>query len=166
MPKRRQRPATISICCTTRSIAKMYWHGPTSAATSIVASPGSMARALLQEGRDLDAAVIANQRAVSLAQQLYQRGLADFLNVLQAQLSLYLVEDQLVRSYAATSNDVVVLYKSLGGGWEEMPQPATQPVIYPATQPIPWVTMDVGPTTQRSIGALEAPRPTTTLPLR
>src|SRR4029079_5859111 len=105
----------------------------------------------------------------SLAQQLYQRGLADFLNVLQAQLNLFVAEDQLVRSYAETSNDVVALYKALGGGWEELPQPSTQPLNAPATQPIPWVTMDVAaPTTQRGPETLEAPRPSTntTLPLR
>jgi multidrug efflux system outer membrane protein len=80
-------------------------------------------------------AVEANQRAVNLSQQLYQRGLADFLNVLQAQFNLFASQTALVRSDAQVSADIVALFKSLGGGWEETPTaaPATQPA---ATQPV------------------------------
>jgi len=79
-------------------------------------------------------AVSANQRAVSLAQQLYQRGLADFLNVLQAQFNLFASQDALVRSDAQVSADVVALYKALGGGWEE--KPAEGPMASATTQPV------------------------------
>jgi NodT family efflux transporter outer membrane factor (OMF) lipoprotein len=114
--------------------------------------------------RALASAVQSNQRAVNLAQQLYQRGLADFLNVLQAQLNLFVAQDQLVRSYTQVSNDVVALYKSLGGGWEQPPLAATQPTqVAPATQPIPWVTTSFDlPTSQPAspIDAIHpAPRP-------
>ncbi len=90
----------------------------------------------------LASSVASNQRAVNLAQQLYQRGLADFLNVLQAQLSLFVAQDQLVRSYATVSTDVVQLYKALGGGWEEPPTGATGPIPGPTTAPVPWITED------------------------
>ena len=87
-------------------------------------------------------AVEANQRAVNLAQQLYQRGLADFLNVLQAQFNLYASQDALVRSDSEVSADVVALYKALGGGWEEEPvaDPAaatTRPTGTAASETIP-----------------------------
>jgi outer membrane protein, multidrug efflux system len=84
-------------------------------------------------------AVESNQRAVNLAQQLYQRGLADFLNVLQAQFNLFASQDALVRSDTQVSADIVALFKALGGGWEERPTvaPATQPIaIGPATRPV------------------------------
>jgi NodT family efflux transporter outer membrane factor (OMF) lipoprotein len=67
---------------------------------------------------ELAEAVAANRRAVDLANQLYDRGLVDFLNVLNAQQALFLSEDQLVQSDAAVSSNLVALYKALGGGWD------------------------------------------------
>ncbi len=67
---------------------------------------------------ELTNAVNANQRAVDLATQLYNRGLVDFLNVLDAQAALFASEDQLVQSDAAVSSNLVALYKALGGGWD------------------------------------------------
>lgn len=64
------------------------------------------------------AAVDSNQRAVDLANDLYQQGLTDFLTVLQAQRDLYLTEDALVQSNRDVSSNLVALYKALGGGWE------------------------------------------------
>lgn len=66
----------------------------------------------------LQRAVDANRRAVELADQLYQKGLTDFLNVLESQRNLFASEDQLVQSERNLSSDVVSLYKALGGGWE------------------------------------------------
>ena len=66
----------------------------------------------------LAAAVDANQRAVDLAQSLYTRGLTDFLDVLQAQGSLFLTQTELARSDASVSSSLVALNKALGGGWE------------------------------------------------
>ncbi|HEX8523736.1 MAG TPA: efflux transporter outer membrane subunit [Tepidisphaeraceae bacterium] len=114
--------------------------------------------------RALAAAVESNQRAVSLAQQLYQRGLEDFLTVLQAQLNLFVAQDQLVRSYTAVSTDVVRLHKALGGGWEEMPRGATESFPVPTTQRIPWITQNMNlPTTQPGKSPVDviepAPRP-------
>jgi NodT family efflux transporter outer membrane factor (OMF) lipoprotein len=62
--------------------------------------------------------VVADQRAVELANELYTKGLADFLNVVDAQRSLYQAQDQLVESQKNVSQDLVALYKALGGGWE------------------------------------------------
>jgi NodT family efflux transporter outer membrane factor (OMF) lipoprotein len=68
-------------------------------------------------------AVQSNRRAVNLSEQLYQRGLAPFLNVLDAQRALYVVEDQLVQSDITVSSSAVALFKALGGGWEEPTHP-------------------------------------------
>jgi NodT family efflux transporter outer membrane factor (OMF) lipoprotein len=64
-------------------------------------------------------AVASNQRAVSLSQQLYERGLGDFLDVLSAQQALFTSQDALARSEAQVSANLVALYKALGGGWDE-----------------------------------------------
>ena len=60
----------------------------------------------------LAAAVDSNQRAVDLANDLYQQGLTDFLTVLQAQRDLYLTEDALVQSNREVSSNLVALYKA------------------------------------------------------
>jgi len=65
--------------------------------------------------------VAFNRKAVQLATILYTEGQTDFLNVLQAQRSLYASEDALVQSTRTISTNLVALYKALGGGWEEGP---------------------------------------------
>jgi NodT family efflux transporter outer membrane factor (OMF) lipoprotein len=68
--------------------------------------------------RALMDAAAANRRALELANELYTKGLGDFLNVLDAERSLYQAEDQLVDSERAVTSNLVALYKALGGGWE------------------------------------------------
>lgn len=63
-------------------------------------------------------AVAANRTAVELATELYTAGQTDFLNVLQAQRSLYTSEDALAQSIRTISTDIVALYKALGDGWQ------------------------------------------------
>ena len=60
----------------------------------------------------------SNRRAADLARQLNQAGVVDFLNVLQAQQSLFLSEDQLAQSDQNVATNLIALYKALGGGWE------------------------------------------------
>lgn len=72
-----------------------------------------------QERRSaLSDAATANQKAVRLATQLYIQGQTDFLNVLQAQRSLYSSEDALVQNTRTMSTSLISLYKAVGGGWE------------------------------------------------
>jgi NodT family efflux transporter outer membrane factor (OMF) lipoprotein len=74
-----------------------------------------------QERRQsLSAAVTSNRKAVDLAMQLYIAGRIDFLNVLNAQRSLYVSEDALVQSTRNQGTDLIALYKALGGGWEKI----------------------------------------------
>jgi outer membrane protein, multidrug efflux system len=68
--------------------------------------------------RSLTDAVAANRRAVTMANELYIRGLNDFLNVLDTQRSLYATESELAQSQATMASNLVALYKALGGGWE------------------------------------------------
>lgn len=69
--------------------------------------------------RSLMEAVVANRRTVELANSRYSGGLEDFLSVLDAQRSLYDSEDRLAQSEQDVAENVVRLYKALGGGWEE-----------------------------------------------
>ena len=63
-------------------------------------------------------AVAANRRALELANELYTKGLGNFMNVLDAERSLYQTADQLADSERAVADNLVALYKALGGGWE------------------------------------------------
>jgi len=61
---------------------------------------------------------VANRRAVELADQRYRSGLVDFLNVLDTQRSLLVVQDNLAQSDRTIGQNLVRLYKALGGGWD------------------------------------------------
>jgi NodT family efflux transporter outer membrane factor (OMF) lipoprotein len=63
-------------------------------------------------------AATAAQRAAQVAQDQYQAGLVDFNNVLDAQRSLLILQDELNQSNGAVISNLVRLYKALGGGWE------------------------------------------------
>ncbi|MFT3789412.1 MAG: efflux transporter outer membrane subunit [Tepidisphaeraceae bacterium] len=98
----------------------------------------------------LQDAVAANRRAVQLASQLYDAGVVDFLNVLNARQSLYQSEDQLAQSETIVSTNLVALYKALGGGWETtetivIGQHPTEANAVDLTQPVDYRTV---PTTQ------------------
>ncbi len=66
----------------------------------------------------LEQTVDANRQAVNMANELYSKGLVDFLNVLDGERSLYSAEDQMVQSRTTVLTNLVALYKALGGGWE------------------------------------------------
>lgn len=69
--------------------------------------------------RNLDEALTSSHRAVSLANQRYDRGLTDFLNVIDAERQEFDLELQYVLSQKEAAEQFVALYKALGGGWEQ-----------------------------------------------
>jgi multidrug efflux system outer membrane protein len=72
-----------------------------------------------QARRDLlYASAQASERAVGLARQRYQFGVADFLTVLDAERTLLEAQDRLADSETRTATALVAVYKALGGGWE------------------------------------------------
>jgi outer membrane protein TolC len=81
-------------------------------------------------------ALTAGQRAVDLATARYNRGLTDFLNVVDAERQFYGLQEQYAEAQVNQGEQFVQLYKSLGGGWENYQQvPAIrrpQPVIVAA----------------------------------
>jgi NodT family efflux transporter outer membrane factor (OMF) lipoprotein len=81
---------------------------------------------------ELGTAMTAGQRAVDLATARYDRGLTDFLNVVDAERQFYDLQEQYAEAQVAQGEQFVQLYKSLGGGWQNYqavpairrPQPA------------------------------------------
>ena len=68
--------------------------------------------------RTLVDAAAASAKAADLARTLYDKGLADYLVVLDAERTQTDVEDRLAQSETGVILRLVALYASLGGGWE------------------------------------------------
>jgi NodT family efflux transporter outer membrane factor (OMF) lipoprotein len=62
-------------------------------------------------------AVEKDRRARAVAQERYQNGLTSFIEVLNADRTLYASQAQAVKARADASQDLISVYKSLGGGW-------------------------------------------------
>jgi NodT family efflux transporter outer membrane factor (OMF) lipoprotein len=87
-----------------------------------------------QEARldELARAMLAAGRAAELATERYDRGLTDFLNVVDAERQLYELQEQYAEAQVGAGEEFVLLYRNLGGGWENYqavpairrPQPA------------------------------------------
>ena len=79
---------------------------------------------------ELIAAEVQGRRALQIARDRYQQGVADFLQVLTAQRALLSIQQQLASSTTDVSVNLVSLYKALGGGWEpNLPVKAEQPAV-------------------------------------
>jgi NodT family efflux transporter outer membrane factor (OMF) lipoprotein len=85
----------------------------------------------LQEAEDALARYSAEQRrlqslrdsktaaasSLHIAQEQYRAGLVTFINVLNAQTAVLTAQDQVAQSEQALAEDLVAVYKALGGGW-------------------------------------------------
>ena len=65
----------------------------------------------------LSQAVARYADALRLSKELYVRGLTGFLDVLDAERSLFSNQDSLANAQGQCVKDVVTIYKALGGGW-------------------------------------------------
>jgi multidrug efflux system outer membrane protein len=74
----------------------------------------------------LEDAVKSGQNSLDISRRLYGNGLTSFINVLDAERSSYQSQDDLVQGNQAVTQDLIALYKALGGGWDE-PMPASAP---------------------------------------
>jgi outer membrane protein TolC len=65
----------------------------------------------------LDKTVTEARESVKLVVNLYENGLTDFQNVLDMQRSLFDQQDLLAASEGAVTQNLVRIYRALGGGW-------------------------------------------------
>ena len=61
----------------------------------------------------------ASEQAVNLAKQRYDRGLTDFLNVVDAERQEYNLEEQYTAAQQTAADAFIYLCRALGGGWEQ-----------------------------------------------
>jgi NodT family efflux transporter outer membrane factor (OMF) lipoprotein len=69
----------------------------------------------------------ATQRAVDLVRTQYVSGLTNFQNVLDTQRTLFQLQQQLASSEGQRVQNLVGLYRALGGGWDVEALDATMP---------------------------------------
>jgi len=67
--------------------------------------------------KSLDLSVVASEKSVELVETLYKTGLTDFQNVLDMQRSLFNQQDELASSDGQIVQNLILIYKALGGGW-------------------------------------------------
>jgi len=69
--------------------------------------------------------VDATQRSLDLVMTQYRSGLTNFQNVLDTQRSLLTRQDELAASEGQVTQNLISLYRALGGGWnpDEIPEP-------------------------------------------
>jgi outer membrane protein TolC len=82
-----------------------------------------------QSVRSLDLALDAARQATRVATERYDRGLTDFLNVLDAERQQFTLEQQRAEVVRLAGDSFVALYKALGGGWP--PDEIIPPVRHP-----------------------------------
>ena len=75
--------------------------------------------------------VAAAQRSLDIATIQYREGLTDFERVLDSQRVLFAQQDFLVSSRGSLTQNLIALYKAMGGGWE---QGRSRPVLDDATR--------------------------------
>ncbi|MGX1324575.1 multidrug efflux system outer membrane protein [Bradyrhizobium sp. USDA 377] len=68
------------------------------------------------------------REAAKLSRSLFETGSASFIDVLDAERSLYSAEDSLIQSKVAAAKDYIALAKALGGGWSD-PVDVSTPII-------------------------------------
>lgn len=83
-------------------------------------------RAQQQRLADLDRALSAAREATRIATERYDRGLTDFLNVLDAERQQFALEERYVAARRIEAEALVALFEAIGGGW---PANATLPPI-------------------------------------
>jgi Outer membrane protein len=83
---------------------------------TLVGAPRQMLKGRFEDLKHPEAVII--DRAVELAYDRYRSGLVDFLDVLEAERSLFTTQAQLAQSEQVVSHNLVRLHKALGGGWD------------------------------------------------
>jgi len=87
---------------------------------------------------ELQGALVSSRRAVTLAQQRYDRGLTDYLNVVDAEREQYRIEDSYSTARQSAADAFVNLCQALGGDWKsyqdlppiKRPEPAVVAAVH------------------------------------
>ena len=79
----------------------------------------------------LEEAVQAARRSLDIADVQYREGLVDFERVLDSQRALFSQQERLVITRGGVAQNLIALYKAMGGGWQAG---RTRPIVDDATR--------------------------------
>ncbi len=111
--------ANLGVATADRDIALAQYEKSIQSGFREVADALALTRTLADRRAAQQALLDATGKAHELSKARYERGVDSFLNLLDAQRSLYAAQQGLVTAQLAEQANRVTLYKVLGGGWEE-----------------------------------------------
>ena len=111
--------ANLTLAQTGRAIALAQYEKAIQSAFRDVADALAGRATLGEQLRAEQAQASAEAERLRLSELRYRNGVASFLDVLDAQRSLFATQQNLALSQLALQQNQVALYKALGGGWNE-----------------------------------------------
>jgi NodT family efflux transporter outer membrane factor (OMF) lipoprotein len=91
-----------------------------------------------QAARDSTAATLqAAQDSRQLASSRYANGLSDFIQVLDSERSVVSARQELVQAQLSLIDDVIALYRALGGGWQDQAPGVAKAALAARPPPLP-----------------------------
>jgi multidrug efflux system outer membrane protein len=115
--------ANLDVAKVNRDIAVAQYEKSIQAAFREVADALAGRATLVEQARAQAAVTQAEETRFRLADLRYRNGAASYLDVLDAQRALFQSQQAALQVQAAQVQNLVTLYKALGGGWTE-PEPA------------------------------------------
>ena len=91
----------------------------------------SASRSSAPRSRSSTESVQAARRSLDIADVQYREGLVDFERVLDSQRALFSQQERLVITKGGIAQNLITLYKAMGGGWQAG---RTRPIVDDATR--------------------------------
>ena len=111
--------ANLEVAKASRGIAVAQYEKAIQTAFREVSDALAGEATLGEQARAQQAQIEAEQARLRLSELRYSNGVASYLDLLDAQRSLFTVEQSAVQVRLAQLQNQVALYKALGGGWSE-----------------------------------------------
>ncbi|WP_423457624.1 efflux transporter outer membrane subunit [Ottowia sp. VDI28] len=119
--------ANLDVAKASREIAVAQYEKAIQSAFREVADALAGRATLSDQLAALETQATAERDSFRLADLRYRNGVASYLDLLDAQRSLFATEQALTQTRMAQRANEVQLYKVLGGGWTEPPEAASPP---------------------------------------
>lgn len=117
--------ASVRLSRTEAAAAALSYRSTVLSALQEVEDGLSSLREDAQRRAALDTSAAADQRALDINLDAYRHGLATYVTVLTLQLQTVQARQQLAQASLTQIIDLIKLYKALGGGWQESPDPGS-----------------------------------------
>ena len=111
--------ANLELSQASRDIAIAQYERSIQVAFRVVADALAGRATYTEQLRAQQAQAAAEQKRADLAELRFRNGISSFLDVLDAQRALFTTQQSTINVQAAQQQNLVTLYKVLGGGWKD-----------------------------------------------